>query len=113
MTELSHLSRAEKVFFAGCIREVMLADGSIREAELKDLNRIYGRLGFHGYEECLDEFEEKASEDFFITASPGRPIRPADAGGSAAGTALPPPGAGRRRGWAQRCRIARRPAPEP
>lgn len=63
MTELSQLDRAERVFFAGCIRAVMLADGSIQEAEVKDLDRIYKRLGFHDYEECLAEFEEKASDE--------------------------------------------------
>ena len=63
MSELSHLSRAERVFFSGCIRAVMLADGNIQEAEVKDLDRIYKRLGFHDYEECLDEFEEKAPDE--------------------------------------------------
>jgi len=63
MPELSQLSHAEKVFFAGCIRTVMLADGNIQEAELKDLESIYRKLDFHDYEECLDEFEEKSPDE--------------------------------------------------
>lgn len=67
MPDLSRLSHAEKVFFAGCIRAVMLADGSIQESELKDLDKIYRKLDFHDYEECLDEFEERApDEDSFL-----------------------------------------------
>jgi len=72
MAELAHLSHAEKVFLAGCIRAVMLADGSIQEAELKDLDRIYRKLEFHDYEQCLDEFEEKApDEDGFMKEAAG------------------------------------------
>ena len=68
MPEMSRLSHEEKVFFAGCIRAVMLADGSIQEAELKDLDKIYRKLDFHDYEECLDEFEDKApDEDAFLS----------------------------------------------
>ncbi len=67
MPELSRLSHDEKVFLAGCIRAVMLADGSLQDAELRDLDRIYRKLDFHDYEECLDEFEEKAEdEDAFL-----------------------------------------------
>ncbi len=63
MPDLSRLSHAEKVFFAGCIRAAILADGSIQEAELRDLDKIYRKLDFHDYEECLDEFEEKAPDE--------------------------------------------------
>jgi hypothetical protein len=63
MPELSHLSHDERVFLAGCIRTIMLADGGIEDAELKDLDRIRGRLGFDDYEECLDEFEAMAPDE--------------------------------------------------
>lgn len=49
--------------FAGCIRTVMLADGNIQEAELKDLDSIYRKLDFHDYEQCLDEYEEKSPDE--------------------------------------------------
>ncbi len=63
MPELPQLSHEEKVFFAGCIRAVMLADGGIQEAELTDLDRIYQNLDFQDYEQCLDEFEEKSPDE--------------------------------------------------
>ncbi len=59
MPELAHLSHEERVFLAGCIRAVILAAGSFQESELKDLDKIYRKLDFHDYEQCLDEFEEK------------------------------------------------------
>jgi hypothetical protein len=70
MLALAHLSHSERVFFAGCIRAVILADGSIQEAELKDLDKIYRRLDFHDYEKCLDEYEEKLpDEESFMKAA--------------------------------------------
>ncbi len=70
MADLAQLSHFEKVFFAGCIRALILADGSIQEAELKDLDKIYRKLDFHDYEECLDEYEEKyPDEESFMKAA--------------------------------------------
>ena len=71
MSELSRLSHEERVFLAGCIRTVMLADGHMQDAELKDLDRIYKNLDFHDYDECLDEFEEKITDEkaFMIEAA--------------------------------------------
>ncbi len=67
MEKLSHLNHEEKVFLAGCIRTVMLADGRVQDAELNDLDRIYRTLDFSDYDECLDEFEEKIhDEDAFM-----------------------------------------------
>ena len=70
MSELGRLSHNEKVLLAGCIRAVMLAGGSIQDAELRDLDKIYRSLDFHDYEECLDEFEEKyPDQDSFLKAA--------------------------------------------
>lgn len=67
MQKLSHLNHDEKVFLAGCMRTVMLADGSMQDAELNDLDRIYRTLDFGDYDECLGEFEEKIKdEDAFM-----------------------------------------------
>ncbi len=63
MPELSHLSHDERVFLAGCIRTIMLADGGVEDAEVKDLDRIYNSLHFDDYEQCLDEFEEIAPDE--------------------------------------------------
>lgn len=77
MTELSRMSHEEKVFFAGCIRAVMLAGGSVQEAELKDLDRIYRKLEFHDYEECLDEFEKKAPDEAAFLKEAAKIVNPA------------------------------------
>jgi hypothetical protein len=71
MSELSKLSRAEKVFLAGCIKTTILADGMIEDVELADLDSIFRRLKFDDYERCLDEFEETFSgeEAFYDTAA--------------------------------------------
>ncbi len=70
MTSIALLSHSDKVFFAGCIRAVILADGSIQDAELKDLDKIYRKLDFHDYEECLDEFEKTLpDEETFMRAA--------------------------------------------
>jgi len=70
MTELAHLSHEERVLLAGCIRAEILAAGGFQDAELKDVDKIYRKLNFHDYEECLDEFEEKyPDEDSFRKAA--------------------------------------------
>ena len=70
MSELNKLNRQEKVFLAGCIKYAILADGEIEEPELGELDKIYKRLQFHDYEECLQEFEEKTEdrESFYESA---------------------------------------------
>ena len=45
MTELGNLSHEEKVFLAGCIRSIILADGTLQPSELDDADRIYKRSG--------------------------------------------------------------------
>ena len=41
MAELANLSHDEKVFLAGCIRTIILADGALQSSELDDVDRIY------------------------------------------------------------------------
>ena len=77
MSEIDGLSHSEKVLLAGCIRAVMLADGTIQDAELNDLDRIFEDLDFSDYEKCLDEFEDKyPDEDSFLKAA-GQVTNPA------------------------------------
>jgi hypothetical protein len=70
LAELGQLNHEEKVFLAGCIRAIILAEGTLESSELDDLDKIYRRLGFHDYEACLDEFEEniKGEEAFLKEA---------------------------------------------
>jgi hypothetical protein len=71
MTELKDLKHADKVFLAGCIRSIILADGNFPTAsELADLDKIYRSLGLHDYEACLEDFEGRIDdeEDFMKAA---------------------------------------------
>ena len=71
MTELGGLNHRGKVFLAGCIRAIILAEGTLQSSELDDLDKIYRRLGFHDYEACLEEFEGaiKGEEAFLKEAA--------------------------------------------
>jgi hypothetical protein len=70
MTDLKTMSHEEKVFLAGCIKTVIMAHGDIEAPELEDLERIYRRLDFHDYEQCLSEFEREIPdrEAFYAAA---------------------------------------------
>ncbi len=63
MSDLEKLNHEERVFLAGCIRAIILADGTFRASELDDLDSIYRRLGFDDYEACLEEFESRIKDE--------------------------------------------------
>ncbi len=67
MHDVGKLTREERVFLAGCIRAVTMADGTIDEGELDDIDSILEKLKFRDYEECLVDFEEniKDEESFY------------------------------------------------
>jgi len=58
MQKIKKLKRKERVFLAGCIRAVTMANGFIEDEELTDIDKIIDKLKFNDYEECLVEFEE-------------------------------------------------------
>ena len=58
MQKIKKLKHEERVFLAGCIRAVTMANGLIEEEELTDIDKIIDKLKFNDYEECLVEFEE-------------------------------------------------------
>ncbi len=63
MPDLQKLSRQERVFLAGAIKALILADGKIEEAELDDLDRIVQKLDFEDFDECLEQFEQEARNE--------------------------------------------------
>jgi hypothetical protein len=77
MAELVHLNHEDKVFLAGCIRAIILADGTLETPELDDLDKIHRRLGFHDYEACLDEFEAKFKDEAAFLKEAERITNPA------------------------------------
>ncbi len=68
---ITKLGDKEKMFLAGCIKSIILADGKIEPAEIEDLNRLTGELGFDDFEKYLEVFEKEVrdSDMFWETAS--------------------------------------------
>lgn len=58
----SILQPEEKTFLAGCMKSMIMASGSIDDAELEDLDKLYEELGFTDYERCLDIFEDEVQD---------------------------------------------------
>jgi len=63
MSDINNLGRNEKVFLAGCIKTLLLADGNISQAEIDDINKLYDVEHFNDFEDCLTEFESKIKEE--------------------------------------------------
>jgi uncharacterized tellurite resistance protein B-like protein len=62
MAEIEKLNDHEKVFLAGCIESMMLADGFSNEAEISDLNTIVSK-DFPDFDLKLQEFDEQVEDD--------------------------------------------------
>ncbi|MBN1797243.1 MAG: TerB family tellurite resistance protein [Spirochaetales bacterium] len=69
MAKIEELSAHEKMFLAGCIESVMLADGASSEEEIGRLNTIVSD-DFPDFDERLAEFDSrvKDEESFWQTA---------------------------------------------
>jgi uncharacterized tellurite resistance protein B-like protein len=81
MAEIEKLSLDERIFLAGCIKTMIMADGNISESELSDIDDLFRMEGFEDFDECLEEFEKQviSYEDFWelaaeITSSRSRDI---------------------------------------
>jgi len=57
------LTKPERVFLAGCIKSMMLSDGTILEQESSDLDALIKRLEFADFEGCLEEFEASVKDE--------------------------------------------------
>ena len=66
MLDVRKLERKERVFLAGCIKSMILADGRIEDEELLDVDKIVRTYHFDDYESSLLEFEHEVDreEDF-------------------------------------------------
>ncbi len=63
MSEVSELNEQEKIFLAGAIKVLILADGEVGEEELDDLDRIVDELGFVDFDEHLERFEAAVKDE--------------------------------------------------
>ena len=59
MENVSHMDQKEKVFFAGCLKSVLLSDGNIDDSEITDLQELTEKLYFDAFDTCLETFEER------------------------------------------------------
>lgn len=59
MDNIEKLSHEEKIFLAGCIKTMILADGNITSSELSDIDDMYNKEGFDDFDECLQKYEDK------------------------------------------------------
>lgn len=57
MKEVSSFEGLERIFFAGCIKNLIMADRNFNESELNELEKLLEDLDFSDYEEALEEFE--------------------------------------------------------
>ena len=70
------LTKAERVFLAGCIKSMLLADGSIEPQEIAELDVLTKKLDFADFDECLSELEASVSDDEAFWAMATRIARP-------------------------------------
>lgn len=57
------LSKDERVFLAGAMKSMLLAEDRLSEEGLAELDALIKKLGFTDYEECLSAFEESTKDD--------------------------------------------------
>jgi uncharacterized tellurite resistance protein B-like protein len=60
---VSGLSRDAKVFLAGALRRMILADGVIVDAEIAWVDRLRDEDRFDSLDACLDEFAGRVTDD--------------------------------------------------
>lgn len=70
MEDMDDLNIQERIFLAGCIKALILADEHVSDEELVDLERINSGLGFADFDDCLAQFEKnvKTEADFEFLA---------------------------------------------
>ena len=71
MAEIEKLTIDERIFLAGCIKTMILADGNISTSELSDIEDLFKTEGFEDFDECLEEFEKNitSNEEFWELAA--------------------------------------------
>lgn len=70
MTGIQSLANDEKIFLAGAIKTMILADGKVTETELQEIDDLLIKDGFDDFDKRLEEFENKIknNEDFWKLA---------------------------------------------
>jgi len=70
VTDIRILTDQEKMFLAGSVKNMILADGQIDEEEIRDLNKITQEMHFTDFEEALEDFEAQVldQETYWLLA---------------------------------------------
>ncbi len=76
MFEIRDLTHAEKVFFAGCLRGMILADGYAKDEEIAGLDELRDVSHFDDLDVCLEEFESAVQDDQMFWAMAAAIVRP-------------------------------------
>lgn len=71
MNTVRGLDQNERMFLAGCMKNLLLVDGSIETNEIEGLDDVIDALGFTDFDERLGKFEEQTHtwEQFWEAAS--------------------------------------------
>ncbi len=59
MENVNLMDQKEKVFFAGCLKSLILSDGKLDETEITDLYQLTEKLSFDSFETYLETFESR------------------------------------------------------
>jgi uncharacterized tellurite resistance protein B-like protein len=70
MKDLREFTDAEKLFLAGCLKSIILADGGVDEQEVDELDVITQGAEFEDFSDYLEKFEAqvKDTESFWAMA---------------------------------------------
>jgi hypothetical protein len=63
MPTIGTLGENEKLFMAGCLKSIIIADGSIGPEELSDLDKILEIYNFSDYDTYLEKFEKEIRDE--------------------------------------------------
>jgi len=71
METVQALNQHERMFLAGCMKNLILTDGSIETNEIEGLDDVIDALRFTDFDERLNKFEEQTHtwEEFWEEAS--------------------------------------------
>ena len=63
MPTIDQFDEQEKIFLAGCIKSIILADGKIDDEEIMDLDHLISDFNFSNYDKYLNMAEEKITDN--------------------------------------------------
>lgn len=59
MENVNTMDQKEKVFFAGCLKSLILSDRNLNDSEITDLQDLTEKLFFESFETYLESFEQR------------------------------------------------------